>query len=309
LYYKLGGFKMRKNILIVAALVTTLTFLVVVLAISINHRTYYRGHTIDEWFNSKDRQEKVEIFHGMGTKSFPFLMEKLNGQFSDQDKACSIIGDAFQNSQVENSDIETKLRTMLMTGNQALQIEAYAAIRKLNLTIPDSEIAIAARSCPSVRMSEEEFISRPKLAHLYSMTNSVDCDFVALLCNDKDPQVQMQTLAFLGELRDDSLCDEKIETALTSLMKGPTDASILKMALGYISTTPKRISENSKAVCCLLEITNDDDLQMDCLAELAALARTEPLPSEVKRSIESILSRSDLKPDVRRQARDDLDMI
>jgi hypothetical protein len=188
---------------------------------------------------------------------------------------------------------------MLRSNQQNEQIAAYAAIRKLNLEVPDSEIAIAARTSPSIGASEEEFYSQPKLARLYSMTNSIDCGFVAELCNAPYPELQMLTLAWMSVKTNDNLCIEEIVPALALLMKNSTDASVLNAALAYMSSSPQRMRENVVPACSFLETTTNSELQMECLALLAALSSHDPLPAEARHSIESLLLRSSLDPNIR----------
>jgi hypothetical protein len=305
---------MGRHSLEIALIATTLTFMVLVMAVTINkHKQgpHYKGHSLEEWFSSEDSKKQAEIFHEMGAKtSLPFLGKKLGGQFLDQEKALIIIGEIYKKSEIEDSEIETKLKTLLTTGNQSEQITAYADIRRLGLKVSDSEIAIAVRACPSVKASEEEFVRQPKLARLYSMTNAIDCGFLAQLCNDPDPQVQMQTLGFLPRLgkgtAEDKLCSPEITTALMYLVSHSNNSSVLGAALGYISTTPQRMRAYSEVVCNLLLITESDGLQLQCLGVLSAEGVSQPLASEVKRNIESFLKRTDLKPDVRLQAENQL---
>jgi hypothetical protein len=258
---------------------------------------------MEEWFSSTNSQVKIGVFRELGKKSLPFLTEKLNGQFPDRERACMLIGEVCQRSQVENSDIETKIRNILMTGSQSEQTAAYAVIRRLDLKVPDSEITIAASTSPSVRASEEEFISQPKLARLYSMTNSVDCSFVAKLLNDQYPEVQMLTLAWMGTKTHDNLCNEKIVPALASLMKNTKDVSALSAALGYMSSSPQRMRENVIPVCSFLETATNSELEMECLGLLAALGNRDPLPAEARHSLESLLSRSNLDSNIRDEAK------
>src|SRR5262249_12410333 len=96
----------------------TLFFCVIVAGISIKKQgPHYKGHSLAVWLSSTNNREKAEIFREFGPKSFPFLMARLNGGIPDRERACKVIGDAFEKAQVQNTGIETKLRHILVTGD------------------------------------------------------------------------------------------------------------------------------------------------------------------------------------------------
>jgi len=270
----------------------------------INHRVpHYNGRSLDAWFITPTNKESIQAFKQAGAKSFPFLLRKLNGD--GQFAACSIIEEAFQGSQIENSQIEGKLRTMLTNGLQGEQLEAYTIIRKFGLKVSDLDIAIAAKTSPSIRASEMALNQTLKLTRLYSMTNSLDCAFIAQLCNDSDPQIQMQLFSFLysreKSSKEDS-CPDQMIPAVAILVKNTSDASVLRTALSYISMKPQRIRNNLNSINSLLESTSDGSLQLLCESMLAALPEDTSLPQETRRVLELLQSRPSVGSQVRREA-------
>lgn len=296
---------MRLRLSYIFLALSLVTFVVFIAATSINHRgARYNGRTLGEWLQSPTNQASIQAFKKAGTSSFPFLLQQLNG--SGRTAACTVIWAAFQGSQIENSEIEARLRRMLTDGHQGEQLEAYSIIRKLDLNVPDSEIALAAKTCPAIKASEDDLNAHSKLTRLFSMTNSIDYGFIAQLCNDPDPQVQMLTLGFMGRMertKNKDLCNDEIIRALAKLIRNTKDPSVVRSALAYISEKPQRIHDNLDAVCSLLERTSNSSLQSECISLLESLHPSESLPAEVRVSLEQ-LHRTGTDAKVRREAGD-----
>lgn len=265
----------------------------------------YDGRTLEEWMGSP--KEAIAVFREAGTNSFPFLVQQLNGRnYGNHFAALMIIRDAFDRSQVENSVIETKLRAILVHGGQSEQIDAYATIRKLGLDVPASEIAAAASTCPSIKTSEYQAAEESKLPHLYSMTaNSVDCDYIAALIVEPDPQIPMQTFGFLCQLERTNgteLCAGQIASAFAIMVTNNTDLSALRNAVAYIAIKPQRIHDNLDSITTLLEHASDESLLMSCESLLFALPRGETLPPRTSQALESLKARSATDTEVYREA-------
>ncbi len=265
----------------------------------------YNGRTLEEWLNSPKR-DSIPAFREAGTNSFPFLLEQLNGpSYHNRFAALMIISESFDRSQIENSIIETKLRAILVHGGQGEQIEAYAAIRKLGLNVPASEIAAAASTCPSIKASEYQAAEQSKLPRLYSMTNSVDCDYIATLINEPDPQIPMQTFGFLCQLERTNgteLCAAQIVSAFAIMVTNNTDPSALRNAVAYIAIKPERIHDNLDSITTLLEQSSDDSLLLSCESLLFALPSGETLPPRTCQALESLKARSATNAEVSREA-------
>jgi hypothetical protein len=136
------------------------------------------------------------------------------------------------------------------------------------------------------------------------MTNSLDCAFIAQLCNDPDPQVRMLVFDFLERAErntKDDLCSREVIPALLSAVEKTNDAPVLRSALTYIAAKPQRIQSNLGTIGKLLEITPDSNLQMTALGLLAVLPSNVPLTPDIKLTLEK-LGRSASNPDVRHQA-------
>ena len=274
-------------------------------ALMIVHRQpHYNGRALDEWFRSPS-EEAFVAFEKAGTNSFPVLLEKLNGFSGSASVACMIIGRSFQKSQIQNTAIEAKLKDIMVHGEPGAQIDAYSAMRKLGLSIPISEVAAVAARSPSIQASEKELGREAKLPKLYSMTNSLDCAFIFELCNDSDPQIQMQTFSFL-QTRDTSqkpeLCNEEMGRALASLITNRTESMVLRSALSYVSMKPQRIVNNLDSVTTLLEKTSDRSIQLLCESLLAAVPSTRPLSEHTREVLGRLQSRPGVDVEVRRQA-------
>jgi len=276
---------------------------------------HYGGHSINEWLYSTNVQARTTAFRMMGKNSFVFLAQKLErsvttsgGSLANCEKACLVIETAFTGSEIKNTEIQTGLMRMLTSGNATEEFYAYEAIHQLGLQVPESAIKVAARTCPSIKTSEEESGSQPKLLRLRSMTTeSLDCSYIARLCDDPDPKVQMAAIGFLARLQrkgtnGNNLCADEIPPAMAILMTNTTAPSVVRMALAYMSTTPKLMRNNLGAVCHFLDETRDSNLQMDCLSLIALLGQYGPLSSSARQSIATFILQDGLTTEVRAQA-------
>jgi hypothetical protein len=282
-----------------ALFVSTLAFAVVVASVVI-HRRYSPEH----WFDSRTPRETVSTVRRLGTNALTFLVKKLDGPSPARERAAYLIGETSTNTPLA-PEIAAKLISLLTTGSQAEQLDAYNTLHKLGIEMPAADLTMAARTCPSIRDTEEQLTIAPKLQRLYSMTNTLDCGYLAQLFNDAAPEVQMEAIGFLGvwdrHHPKAGYCDDEITAALATLMNTGTNPAVLNCALGYMSTSPKIMIKNLPAICHLLAATKDAGLQMECLSLVAAAGRSQPLSAEVRQRLELNLTRSELSSDVRRE--------
>src|SRR5262249_54088054 len=134
---------------------------------------------------------------------------------------------------------------------------------------------------------------------------SLDCDYVAQLWNDPDPQIQMQTFSFLLVIEKTNhaeVCADQVVSAFAIMVTNGPDASALRSAIAYVAIKPQRIHANLDSITTLMEKTSDEDLQLECESLLFALPSGEMLPPRTCQALESLRTRSAADSEVHREA-------